>query len=67
MTPMWNSKIYVYKFPNIISDIKTKGTEWVGHVVRIEYFKLSRKIIKPRWIKARICKAYIKMVRRRPN
>jgi hypothetical protein len=55
-TPMWNSTIYVYKVPNITSDIKTKGMEWLGHVVRIEDFRLPRKIIKPRWIKARICK-----------
>ena len=56
MTPMWNPKIYVYKVPNNTSDIKTKGMEWVGQVVRIEDFKLPRKITKLRWIKARICK-----------
>jgi hypothetical protein len=45
MTPMWNSTIYVYKILNITSDIKTKGIQWLGHVVRIEDFRLPRKII----------------------
>jgi hypothetical protein len=53
---MWNSTIYVYQVPHIASDMKTKGMEQLGHVVRIEDFRLPRNIIKPRWIKTRIWK-----------
>jgi hypothetical protein len=52
----WNSTIHLYKVPHIASGVKTKGMERLGHVVITEDFILPRKIIKPRWIKARIWK-----------
>jgi hypothetical protein len=49
---MWDSTIYVYKVPHIAKDMKTKGMGVAG----TQDFRLPRKIIKPRWIKARIWK-----------
>jgi hypothetical protein len=35
----------IYKDNNIISDIKTRRCEWLGHVVRIEDLRLPKKIL----------------------
>ena len=34
----------VYKGTNIMSDIKTRRLEWLGHVVRMEDLRLPKKV-----------------------
>jgi hypothetical protein len=35
----------LYKDPNIISDIQTGRLEWLDHMVRMEDFRLPKKIL----------------------
>jgi hypothetical protein len=43
----------IYKDNNIISDIKTRRLEWLGHVVRMEDFRLAKKILNAKLDKKR--------------
>jgi hypothetical protein len=43
----------IYKDTNIISDIKTGRLEWLDHVVRMEDFRLPKKILNDKLDKKR--------------
>jgi hypothetical protein len=43
----------IYKDTNIISDIKTRRLEWLGHVDRMEDFRLPKKILNAKLDKKR--------------
>ena len=43
----------IYKDTNIISDIKTRRLEWLGHVVRMEDLRLPKKILNTKLDKKR--------------
>ena len=42
----WNSEIYTrYKDLNIVDDIKIISLGWAGHIIRLEEYRISRKVL----------------------
>jgi len=45
----WNSKIYrLYKYLNIVDDIKIRRLRWAGRIIRMEENTITKPITKDR-------------------
>jgi hypothetical protein len=44
--PRWNNELYsLYSEPNIVEDIKSRGLEWTGHIIRMEEERISKEVL----------------------